>query len=83
MLHAQGTLPNLIVNQDILAHSWIVRVENLPATFCSVQEGEVTPGEHTLLRFSVSTPNIGAADLAFGDPNVHVANDDGLYEFAT
>src|SRR5262245_30537878 len=83
VLSAQGSLPNLIVRQDILAHNWIVRVENLPATFCSVQEGEVTPGEHTLLRFSVSTPNIGAADLALGDPNAHVAAGDGLYEFAT
>ena len=83
VLHAQGSLPNLIVRQDILAHNWIVRVENLPATFCSVQEGEVTPGEHTLLRFSVSTPNIGNADLALGDPNAHVAANDGLYEFAT
>jgi len=82
-LHAQAGVPNLIVRQDILAHNWIVRVENLPATLCSVQEGEVTPGEHTLLRFSVSTPNIGTADLALGDPNAHVAADDGLYEFAT
>ena len=82
-LHAQSGLPNLIVRQDILAHNWIVRNENLLATFCSVQEGEVTPGEHTLLRFSVSTPNIGTADLDLGDPNAHVAANDGLYEFAT
>ena len=83
VLHAQTGLPNLIVRQDILAHNWIVRVENLAATACSVEEGEVTPGEHTLLRFSVSTPNIGDADLALGDPNAHVAANDGLYEFAT
>ena len=83
VLHAHTGLPNLIVRQDILAHNWIVRVENLSATACSVEEGGVTPGEHTLLRFSVSTPNIGDADLALGDPNVHVAANDGLYEFAT
>ena len=83
VLHAQSSLPNLIVRQDILAHNWIVRVEDLPATACSVLEGEVTPGVHTLLRFSVSTPNIGDADLALGDPNAHVAANDGLYEFAT
>jgi len=82
-LHAQGNLPNLIVRQDILAHNWIVRVENLLPTACSVEEGEVTPGEHALLRFSVSTPNIGGADLDLGDPNAHVAANDGLYEFAT
>jgi hypothetical protein len=83
LLHAQAGRPNLIVRQDILAHNWIVRVEKLAADACSVQEGEVTPGEHALLRFSVSTPNIGDADLVIGDPNVHVANNDGLFEFAT
>jgi len=76
-------LPDLIVDQAALRQHWIVRNENLKASFCSVQEGDVTPGEHTLLRFTVSTPNIGNADLALGDPNVHVANNDGLYEFAT
>lgn len=76
-------LPDLIVRQDELAHHWIVREEDLPATFCSVQEGGVTPGTHTLLRFTVSTPNIGDADLVLGDPNAHVAAGDGLYEFAT
>lgn len=75
-------LPDLIVDQAALRQHWVVRLENLPATFCSVQEGGVTPGEHQLLRFTVSTPNIGQADLALGDPNVHVANNDGLYEFA-
>src|SRR5215831_624452 len=75
--------PDLIVDQKRLLQNWVVRDEKLPATFCSVQEGGVTPGEHTLLRFTVSTPNIGTADLALGDPNVHVANGDGLYEYAT
>jgi hypothetical protein len=76
-------LPDLIVRPDVLATHWLVRVEDLPADFCSVQEGDVTPGIHTLLRFTVTTPNIGDADIALGDPNVHVANNDGLYEFAT
>jgi len=60
-----------------LLQNWVVRVENLPANFCSVQEGGVTPGEHTLLRFTVSTPNIGTADVNLGDPNAHVAAGDG------
>ena len=76
-------LPDLIVDQAALRQHWIVRNENLKSSFCSVQEGGVTPGEHTLLRFTVSTPNIGNADLAVGDPNVHIANNDGLFEFAT
>lgn len=75
--------PDLIVDQKRLLQNWVVRDEKLPATFCSVEEGGITPGDHTLLRFTVSTPNIGTADLALGDPNVHVANGDGLYEFAT
>ena len=31
----------------------------------------------------MTTPNIGNADLFLGDPNDHVAANDGLYEFAT
>ncbi len=79
---AQPALPDLIVDQASLRQHWVVRVEDLPATFCSVQEGGVTPGERTLLRFTVSTPNIGDADIALGDPNLHIAANDGLYEFA-
>src|SRR5258708_37985139 len=79
---AQPGLTDLIVRQDVLAQHWIVRDEDLPGTLCSVEEGGITPGMHTVLRFSVSTPNIGTADLVLGDPNVHIANGDGLYEFA-
>ena len=82
LAHVPGQ-PDLIVDQKRLLQNWVVRVEKLPASFCSVEEGGITPGEHTLLRFTVSTPNIGTADLTLGDPNVHVANGDGLYEFAT
>jgi hypothetical protein len=73
----------LIVDQKRLLQNWVVRDEKLPASFCSVEEGGITPGEHTLLRFTVSTPNIGTADINLGDPNVHFANNDGLYEYAT
>lgn len=75
--------PDLIVDQKRLLQNWVVREENLPATFCSVQEAEITPGDHTLLRFTVSTPNIGTADVNLGDPNVHFAANDGLYEYAS
>ncbi|HEU4387239.1 MAG TPA: lysyl oxidase family protein, partial [Blastocatellia bacterium] len=76
-------LPDLIVDQAALRQHWVVRVEDLPANFCSVEEGGITPGTRTLLRFTVSTPNIGDADLVLGDPNAHIAANDGLYEFAT
>lgn len=75
-------LPDLIVSSD-LGKQWVVRVEDLPATFCSVEEGNIEPGTHTLVRFTVTTPNIGNADLVLGDPNVHFEANDGLYEFAT
>ena len=77
----QTPLPDLIVDQASLRQHWVVRVEDLPAEFCSVEEGGITPGEHTLVRFTVATPNIGDADLVVGDPNQHVG--DGLFEFAS
>lgn len=78
-----ATGPDLIVRGDVLSHQWVVRDENLPSTACSVIEGEVTPGLHRLIRFTVMTPNIGDTDIALGDPNEHVAAGDGLYELAT
>ena len=77
------TGPDLIVRGDVLAAQWVVRDENLPASFCSVEEGGITPGVHRLIRFTVMTPNIGDTDISLGDPNAHVAAGDGLYEFAT
>ena len=74
-------LPDLIVS-DMLGQQWVVREENLPATFCSVVEGDVDPGIRKLIRFTVTTPNVGDADIFIGDPNVHFAANDGLYEFA-
>ena len=75
-------VPDLIVS-DNLGSQWVVRVEDFPASFCSVQEGDVNPGTHAVVRFTVTTPNIGAGDLRIGDPNEHVALNDGLYEFAS
>jgi lysyl oxidase len=77
------TGPDLIVRADVLARQWVVRDENLPASFCSVQEGGITPGTHRLIRFTVMTPNVGDTDIVVGDPNAHVAANDGLFEFAT
>src|SRR5690349_16980548 len=80
---AMAGRPDLIVDQKRLLQNWVVRDEKLPAGFCSVEEGGITPGEHTLLRFTVSTPNIGTADVNLGDPSAHFAANDGLYEYAT
>lgn len=79
---SRAGLPDLIVDQATLRSHWVTRFESFPASFCSVVEGDVTPGDHMVLRFTVGTPNIGDADLFLGDPNQHVAANDGLYEFA-
>ncbi|MGH9280590.1 MAG: lysyl oxidase family protein [Acidimicrobiales bacterium] len=74
---------DLTVREEVLAHQWVVRDEDLPKGLCSVEEAGITPGMHRLLRFTVMTPNVGDADLVLGDPNVHVAANDGFYEYAT
>ena len=84
-------LPDLIVDEKTTQSHWIHRVEDLPADFCSVQEGGVTPGTHALLRFTVTTPNIGNADVFVGSPLAHMdpngdgsfSDSDGLFAFAT
>lgn len=73
--------PDLIV--EPMDQQWLVRDEQLDATLCSVEEGGVTPGLRRVVRFTVTTPNIGDADLYVGDPREHVAINDGLFEFAS
>jgi len=80
---AREDLADLIVRSDVLRNHWLVRVEDLPANFCSVEEGGITPGERTLLRFTVTTPNIGSGDINVGDPTEHIEANDGLFELAT
>ncbi len=79
---AQG-LPDLIVRTDIMERQWVVRDEKLSPEFCSVIEGEVTPGLRRLVRFTVMTANVGTADINIGDPRVHYQANDGLFEFAS
>ena len=84
-------LPDLIVDSKATQNNWLVRVEDFPADFCSVVEGGVVPGTHTVIRFTVTTPNIGDADVFVGSPLKHMdpngdgnfADQDGLFEFAT
>ena len=86
----EGT-PDLIVDGKRLADSWVIYDQNLDASLCSVQEGGVTPGVRRVLRFTVTTPNIGDADVFVGDPLAHMdpngdgdfSDSDGLFEFAT
>ena len=81
-------LPNLIVDSKALATSWVVYDQELKESFCTLQEGGVPPGKHRVLRFTVTTPNIGTADVNLGDPNRHWdpngdgdgSDSDGLYD---
>lgn len=75
--------PNLSVREDVLGSQWVVRDEKISSTACSAIEGEVTPGLRRLVRFTVMTPNTGNQDIFVGDPNDHVAANDGLFEFAS
>ena len=75
-------LPDLIVRRDLLEGQWMVRDEKLASNACSVIEGGVSAGNHRLLRFTVSTANIGNTDIFIGDPQSHVDANDGLFELA-
>ena len=74
--------PDLVVDPKMLRENWIVHVEDFTSTQCDAVEGGISAGQHPVMRFSVSTPNIGDAPVAVGDPNVHIAANDGLFEFA-
>jgi hypothetical protein len=82
--------PDLMVDSHMLAASWVVYEETFASNGCTAIEGGFPGGTYLTLRFSVSTPNIGDADIAIGDPNKHIdpngdgnfSDSDGLYEFA-
>lgn len=79
--------PDLIVDGKAIATSWVVYEQSLKESFCSLAEGGTTPGFHRVLRMTVTTPNIGDADIYIGDPQKHwdpngdgdPGDSDGLY----
>ena len=73
---------DLIVDPKSTENHWRVKDEVIAADACSAIEGGVTPGDRRLLRFTVTTPNIGDADNYIGNPREHIALNDGLFEFA-
>jgi hypothetical protein len=83
-------MPDLIVDAQKLATSWVIYDEYVP-NVCSAAEGGVPVGDHRLLRFTVTTPNVGDADVYIGDPNEHYdpngdddpEDGDGLFELAS
>jgi Lysyl oxidase len=72
---------DLIVEPKATENHWRVKNEVIPPGLCSAEEGNVQAGDRRLLRFTVTTPNIGDADNFIGNPRDHVAANDGLYEF--
>ncbi|HJU72516.1 MAG TPA: lysyl oxidase family protein [Gemmatimonadaceae bacterium] len=74
---------DLIVDSKTTQNHWLVRDEFLPADFCSVIEGGITPGNRRLLRFTVTTPNVGDADVFVGSPLQDYLNNGGLFELST
>lgn len=82
--------PDLIVDGKKLGMSWEIADEVFAAGGCEAIEGEITPGAHRTVRFTVATPNIGDADVYVGDPNEHFdpngdgdpSDGDGLFEMA-
>src|SRR2546430_16074665 len=67
--------PDLIVDGKALEGSWVVYDQILKEGTCTLEEGGVIDPtvSHRVVRFTVNTPNIGDADIALGDPAVHVA----------
>jgi lysyl oxidase len=65
-----NALPDLIVDTNRLKADLLLTTENFAKNTCAVIEGCVSSkGNHDLLRFSSSTPNVGAGDLYIGDPS--------------
>src|SRR5919108_5831314 len=85
-----GPLPDLIVDQDAIATSWLVQTEEFTPESCDAIEGQFPPGVHRTLRFTVKTANVGDADIYLGDPLQHIdpngdgdyGDSDGLFEYA-
>ena len=83
-------LANFIVDSARLASSWTLGSDYVEAGSCTSIEYGISPGTHRVLRFTVSTPNIGDADAVVGDPLAHVdpnhdgdfSDSDGLFEYA-
>jgi hypothetical protein len=78
----QGRLPDLIVDSKATQNSWRLKEELVDGQTCSAVEGGVNAGIRRILRFTVTTPNIGDADVFVGNPREHFAKNDGMFEFA-
>ncbi len=64
-------LPDLIVDKIPMQTEIYLSQEHFNNNDCALQENCVSkPGNHLLLRFTSSTPNVGSAALVVGDPTL-------------
>ena len=65
-------MPDLQVDREMLEKSVEIVEMDFPAGSCEIEEGCVAgPGRRKLLRWDTATPNLGTADLHFGNPAQH------------
>ncbi len=63
-------LPDITVEETVLANGWYVVSQNFAEDDCAIVEGCVdAPGVRQLLKFDTQTPNLGNAPLHFGVPD--------------
>ena len=68
-LSGGGALPDMTIDEQDLAASWIISEKNFGANHCAVFEGCLSgTGPRKLLRFNTTTPNLGPGDLFVGNP---------------
>jgi hypothetical protein len=73
-----GPLPNLI---PVVSNPQI-QERSFAAASCEVTEGCTVAGDRRLLRFDLTTPNIGRADLYLGAPTM-AGRPAGMFEYGT
>lgn len=71
--------PDLIINQNRLRNTIIIKTQKFSASSCAYFEQCVSgTGKRKLLKFDVGIVNIGSSDLILGDP----AQNPTLFEFS-
>lgn len=70
MLAGQVVCPDLLVDPARMSNAFTEN-RNFASNSCAVVEGMTTPGQHRLLRWTFTTPNMGLGDLIVGRPANH------------